>query len=279
MNRSISVAGIDRCRQDYWNEAAETYEQDFAVTLIGRLQRSAVWRDLDRVFHPPQRILELNCGTGIDAVHLCKRGLQVVACDISPRMIDLAIQRAQSAGCSERLGFHTLATEEIGALAGEGPFDGVFSNFSGLNCVEDLTAVRRSLSPLINPGSPMLLCMLGRFVPWEIAWFMAHGNWNAASRRVRRSKAGCVPKTSVKVHYPSVSEIARAFAPDFTMRRWRGVGLTLPPSYLEHWAQRFSRLTSVLAGIDHLIGDLPVLRNMANFAVLEFERMRPGENL
>ena len=50
----------------------------------------AVWRELLRTFHPGQRVLEINCGTGIDAVSLGERGIRVLACDIAPRMIELA---------------------------------------------------------------------------------------------------------------------------------------------------------------------------------------------
>ncbi len=275
----MTVTEMDCRNRSYWNHAAETYEEDFTATLVGRLQRSAVWRDLDRVFKPPQRILELNCGTGIDAVHLGMKGLRVVACDISSRMIELASRRAQWSRCSERLSFHTLATEEIERVATLGPFDGVFSNFSGLNCVGDLAAVRRNLSPLLNPGSPMILCMLGRFVPWEVAWFIAHRDWTAATRRLRRTEDSRSRQPAVTVRYPSVSTIAAAFSPDFTLRSWRGIGITLPPTYLERWARCFPRLTIALSEIDRFMGTVPVFRHMANFAVLEFQRVRRTEAL
>ena len=40
------------------------------MSLIGRAQRRVVTKELDRIFHSGQRILELNCGTGVDALHL-----------------------------------------------------------------------------------------------------------------------------------------------------------------------------------------------------------------
>jgi ubiquinone/menaquinone biosynthesis C-methylase UbiE len=77
-----------RSAQAYWDASAETYERDFAGTLTGQARRRAVWHELDGIFSAGQRILELNCGTGIDAVRLAERGVRVVACDISPRMIE-----------------------------------------------------------------------------------------------------------------------------------------------------------------------------------------------
>ena len=255
-----------RSAQAYWDTAAITYEDDFGGTLIGQILREAVWRDLDRLFRPGQRVLELNCGTGIDAAHLAGRGVRVLACDIAPRMIELARQRLGSA--AELVDLRVMPSEDIGTLDGDGPFDGAFSNFSGLNCVEDLSAVARNLGRLVKPGAPVLVCMIGRFVPWEILWFLAHGNIARAFQRLRvRGDAG-----GVKVTYPSVTEIRRSFEPAFRLRRWKGLGIFVPPSYMERWARRFPRVTQSLAEVDRCITGVPVLRGMADFALLEFER-------
>jgi hypothetical protein len=58
----------------YWDAAAETYDLDFANTLIGRVQRESIWNEIEKVFRPRLRILELNCGTGINAIFLANRG-------------------------------------------------------------------------------------------------------------------------------------------------------------------------------------------------------------
>jgi hypothetical protein len=153
----------------------------------------------------------------------------------------------------------------------DGPFDGAASNFSGLNCVEDLGAVRRELARLLRPGGLAVLCVLGRVVPWEIAWFLAQGDWNKAVRRLRHTECGnyaCAPR----VYYYSRREIMRAFAPDFRLRRWKGIGISLPPSYMDHWAQRFPRITVALGKADGLLGRVPIVRNIGDFVLLEFER-------
>jgi len=55
-----------------------------------------------------------------------------------------------------------------------GPFDGAFSNFSGLNCVENLEDVSRDVAQLLRPKADFDLYD-GRFVPVEIIWFLLHG--------------------------------------------------------------------------------------------------------
>jgi ubiquinone/menaquinone biosynthesis C-methylase UbiE len=261
--------------QAYWDTAAETYVQDFTGTGIGETRRQAVWRRLEKIFSPGQKLLELNCGTGIDAVHLAKRGVQLVACDISSRMIELARQLSASTSTSERIDFRVLPNEEIGSLEGENIFDGAFSNFCGLNCVEDLPAVVRELTRLVRPGAPVLLCMIGRFVPWEIAWFMAHGEPRKALRRLRGNTFDSSAPGAVRIQRPSVREIARVMSPAFRLKRWSGVGIAVPPTYTENRMQHFPRMIKGLAGIDRIIEDLPLFRGMADCVLLEFECVKP----
>jgi len=201
-------------------------------------------------FFRGQRILELNCGTGVDAIHLAERGIGVLACDISQRMIELARHRASTTKFRDEIDFRVLATEGIGALVDEGPFDGAFSNFSGLNCVENLSDVRKNLSRLIKPGGSVVLCMLGRFVPWEIIWFGARGDWTKAMRRFQPRSASCPHGEMLKVYYRSKREITILFAPEFSLRGWKGIGIAVPPSYMEQWARRFPKLTNALDRAD-----------------------------
>lgn len=263
---------LTRGSQSYWDIAADTYEQDFTTTLIGQLLRRRVWRELDRIFRPDDRLLELNCGTGIDAVYLARKGMTVMACDISSRMVEQARRRADQSRLSGNLDFRVLATEELSALTDNGQFDGAYSNFSGLNCVGDLVSVRRNLARLLKPGGSVALCMLGRFVPWEIAWFFAHGDPRKAMRRLRPGVTPASNNGAPHVRYHPRQEIVAAFSPEFQLRRWKGIGIFLPPSYMEHQARRFPRTIGLLDRVDGLVGDTPIFRSMADFVLLEFQR-------
>ena len=267
----MASADSARSSQLYWDNAAETYDRDFTTTLIGQLLRRRVWSVLDRLFRQGDRVLELNCGTGIDAQHLAERGVTVLACDVSHRMVEIARQRISAGNTGGTVAFQVLATEGLASLPDIGPFDGVFSNFSGLNCVDDLDEVRRNLARLLRPGASALVCMLGSFVPWEIAWYFAQGDRQQALRRFRQD-SGHVHTGHPRVRYYSLRTIARVFAPDFRLRNWQGMGIFLPPTYMEHWARRFPSITRALGHIDALAGSIPVLKSMANFVLLEFRR-------
>jgi SAM-dependent methyltransferase len=173
----------------------------------------------------------------MDAIHLAARGIQVVACDISPKMIQLARERVTE-DLASRVDFRVLPTENLQTLETEGPFDGAFSNFSGLNCVEDLSSAARNLARLLKPGAWLLACIMGHFVPWEIVWFLAHGRPERAFARAW-DKGELLDMGGLKIQRPSVLEMARLLAPEFELRSRHGVGIAVPPSYMEHWARRY----------------------------------------
>jgi ubiquinone/menaquinone biosynthesis C-methylase UbiE len=256
----------------YWNAAAATYEQDFSGTTVGKIRREIVWSNLERIFQPDQHILELSCGTGIDAVFLAKLGVQVLACDLSPRMIELAQELCSRERLPHPPEFRVLPTERLSMLESEGPFDGAFSNFAGLNCVENLTQVSMALSRLLKPKARFLLCMMGRFVPLEILWFLAHRKPRKAFQRLREPRTSYASTTGLVVYRPTVDDIAKQMKPTFRLLGWKGIGIVVPPSYAEHVAIRFPKLIHRLAKVDRHIGPLPIFRSMADCVLLEFER-------
>jgi hypothetical protein len=154
-------------------------------------------------------------------------------------MVELGRQLASEANLGHRVEFRVLENENIGTLTSEGPFDGGFSSFSGLNCAEDFPGVVRALALLLPTGTRFIAGMTGRLVPWEIAWFLAHGQPGKALRRLRRGNSPDFNAGPVQTRIYPVEEIASVFDPDFRLKRWEGLGIAVPPSYMDHWARRF----------------------------------------
>lgn len=247
---------------------AATYDETFTRTAIGTRMRAAVWRRLDAAFAPGARVLELGCGTGEDAVHLAGQGVTVVATDPAAAMVREARAKADRAGVGELVTTQVLDAARLDEVGGE-PFDGAFSNFGALNCVDDLAPVAAGLSRLVRPGGPVLLCLLGRYVPWEWAWFLARGRRDAAFRRL--AKGGAEWK-GLRVSYPPLRDLRRTFSPGFRFLGARAVGAFLPPSYAEAWAARHPRLLDALDALERRIEALPPFPSLADHVLLELER-------
>jgi ubiquinone/menaquinone biosynthesis C-methylase UbiE len=136
---------------------AERYDERFTCSKIGQAQRASVWRELEKAFRPRDCVLELGCGTGVDACFLADHGVRVVACDSSSQMIKVATRRVAEGEKSSLVETRLMAAEDIADLRGGEAFDGAFSNFGALNCVEDLPQLARNLAALLKPGSTAVL--------------------------------------------------------------------------------------------------------------------------
>jgi ubiquinone/menaquinone biosynthesis C-methylase UbiE len=253
---------------------ADSYDETFTETFIGRAQRRQVWQVTDRLLRPGDRVLEINCGTGVDALHLAQRGLRVLACDSSPRMVERARRRVESAGFGPAVDLRILGTEAIAQLGPEGPFDGVLSNFAGLNCIEDLSSAAQNLARLLKPRGKALICLFGSRCLWEIAWHLAHADSSKAFRRFRGggTRAHLGGGTSVHVQYPSVRQVRRIFDPHLRLKAWKGIGIVVPPSYLGFLAVRFPGFFRAAEKVDPWLGRCPAVRGWADHVLLTFEK-------
>ena len=256
-----------------FDAVAERYDALFTVSLIGRAQRTAVWREALRVFRPGDRILELNCGTGEDAIFLADRGIGVCACDASPGMIRQAQARKTAEAPSSPVDFHILRTEHIDELPASGEFDGVFSNFSGLNCVEDLAHTAHCLSRLVRPGANLLLCLSTRYCLWEMVHYTAKGDLHRAFRRCGGLAHANLEGHSLPVYYPTLRSIRKWFAPMFQLRAITGIGVAVPPSYLEAWIQKHPNLLRKCEAIDRALSRWPGARVLGDHMLLQLERV------
>ncbi|MEA2559252.1 MAG: hypothetical protein QOH06_756 [Acidobacteriota bacterium] len=247
-----------------FDKLAAEYDHGFTRTVLGERLRRAVWRRLDALFVPGDRILELACGTGEDAVHLGGRGVRVLATDASPEMVHVAREKA---GRAELTGVEVrqLAVEELDRLDAP-PFDGALSNFGGLNCVADLPAVGQALASRLRPGAIAVLCVMGPVVPWEWVWFRGRG------KAFRRLTPGGVEWRGLRVRYPSIRTLRRSLAPSFRMRRVAALGALLPPPYAEDWASRHPALIDRLDRWERRLETVSPLPWLADHYLMELER-------
>jgi len=255
-----------------FDSIADRYDDIFTRSLIGRAQRQAVWERLRQTFGPGDHVLEVNCGTGEDALFLAHRRVTVLACDASEKMIDVARVRLLTEAPYSPVQLEVLPIEQIKELPHGRLFDGILSNFSGLNCVPDLAQAARDFATLVRPCGTLLLCMSTRVCLWETLWFLSQGKYKEAFRRWPGRARVVFGERIVEVNYPRVAQLCTTFAPWFRLRSTIGIGVTVPPSYVESFVRRHPRAFRGMCNADQLIGSWPLLRVLGDHVLLRLER-------
>jgi hypothetical protein len=79
-------------------------------------------------------------------------------------------------------------------------------------------------------------------------------------------------KTSlnIRINYPSIRRLVSAFASQFKLLRWVGIGLFVPPSYVAGLSRAVVRR---LHAIDSCLAHQPMLRMFADHRLLIFKRL------
>src|SRR5262245_40645237 len=117
-----------------FDSVAADYDGPSGNNALIQWLRAQTMAAVTRYASPGSRLVDLGCGTGLDAACLAERGYHVTATDWSPEMVRRTQARAAAAGLSQRLETRHLGIQAIGELQ-SGAFDAAYSDLGPLNCV------------------------------------------------------------------------------------------------------------------------------------------------
>jgi ubiquinone/menaquinone biosynthesis C-methylase UbiE len=235
---------------------------------LARMRRK-FYAHIESVMPAGGRLLEINAGTGQDAVELARRGFRVHTTDFAPGMIAQIEEKIARLGLQDRLTVQPLSFTELERVEGE-PFDGLYSNSGGLNCIADLTAVTRSLPTVLKPGARVTWVIMPRVCPWELA--VIPKDPRVGTRRLRRGGIlAHVEGVHFMTYYFSAGQAERAFGPRFRRVRLEGLSVFTPTADNKTFAVNHPRLFRALARLDDGLSTRRPFNGWGDFFILTME--------
>lgn len=253
-----------------FDQYAAAYDTHFTDSSIGQLQRERVYRLLHPLLTKPLNILELNCGTGTDAIWLAEQGNHVTATDVSSEMLNIAHNKNPG---KLALVFQQVDLREPENLPIQNT-DLVFSNFGGLNCLspDELKKLALSLQKRIKIGARLALVIMGRQCLWEQFYFRIKRDARSTRRKNKDGVSTQIEGTNFLTWYYSPQEISTIFGDAFYVRKIEPIGLCIPPSYLEPFLTSKPILLRLLNIAEKLFAHGRWLADYADHYWIELER-------
>lgn len=255
---------------------AETYDISFSHSSIGRLQRKRVHAFLEKSLSKKAvDILEINCGTGEDAVWLGLKGHRIIATDRSSKMIEMVSLKIQQHHLDSRVRAIPIAFDNLKDHFEPASFDLIFSNFGGLNCVDEkgLGQLNDTAAYLLKPAGRFVAVIMGRKCWWEQFYFLLKGNKKQAFRRKSKNPVQVQLGNALQsTWYYAPGEIEKIFATKFQRKKLKPVGIFVPPSFLESFFSKRKLLLNILNNLEAIFS-FSLLSNQADHFYVELQKM------
>ncbi len=257
----------------FFDVAANTYDTTFTNTKIGLAQRKKVYRNLKPIFKATKKmaILEVNCGTGIDALEFDKKDHDITATDISENMIKIAEHKNKTTNVTfSVLDCKNLDKSELSKTQ----FDIIFSNFGGLNCLSsiELNQFIQTVYSMLKPSGKLIMVLMPKKCIWERLYFWSKGNFKKAKRRDTNNLIlANVEGKKVPTWYYSPSDIISMSKKNFSVAHCVPIGILVPPSYLEKSFLTKFPIWNVLNTIESYI-NFRFLAKYADHFLIELEK-------
>lgn len=259
--------------RDAFDSVAPDYDGERGNNAAIQDMRAEMWRWLDATFAPGDRLLDLGCGTGLDAVRMARLGYSVTASDWSAHMVRRTAQRSREAQLAERVLPIHVGAHELQRISASGTYDGAYSNLGALNCVPDLGAVAQQCARLLKPGGSLVFSVIGRVCPWEIAHYLLRGRWGRVRVRYARGQTAVrLNQHTVWTRYYTPREFCRPFSRLFSLTHHRGLCVFVPPPYLVGFRDRHLRWHDRLWRIDRQVAGWPLLRGLGDHFLIVMRR-------
>lgn len=258
---------------DAFTRQSGVFDKLYLSNTIVNYKRDRVRRHILQYLKPNSNILELNSGTGEDALFFSGQGHRVHATDISTGMQQVLKQKVEGAGKTDMISTELCSFTELNQLKARGPYDAVFSNFGGLNCTGELDKVLDSLPALLKTGGTATLVIIPGFCLWE-ALLVFKGKFKTATRRFfsKNGRTAHIEGQYFKCWYYSPAYVFKHTNKHFTHLSTEGLCTIVPPSYIEGFAEKHPvKFNWLKKWEDKLKGTWP-WRNIGDYFIITLQK-------
>lgn len=202
---------------------------------------------------PGSRMLELNCGTGVDTLYFADQGFHLLSTDNAPGMLAQLERKVKQQHLEDKVSTQRCSFSELDQL-GRQRFDYIISNFGGLNCTDNLRQVLLQFKDRLEDKGRVTLVIMPRISPWELVMAFK-GKFGTAFRRFRRHTPAHVEGVYFSVYYYNPAYVIKALKADFDVLTVKGIYFAVPPEFYQRFVERYPKMYRFLKGVERRLGN------------------------
>ena len=265
MYKQKTVAAFDK--------QSAVFDKIYSGNTIIQYKRKRVRDHVEKIINPKSRILELNAGTGEDAIYFAQKGHHVHATDISEGMLKKLDEKVKNKKLEKNISSEICSFTRLNELKNKSSYDLIFSNFAGLNCTNELDKVLESFSSLLNPGGAITLVILPKFCLWEFL-LLFKGKFGTAFRRFfsNKGRKAHIEGEYFRCWYYNPSFIIKYLKPKFDILQIEGLCTFVPPSYIEGFVEQHSKAFKFLKRLEEKWRSKWLWRSIGDYYIISFRK-------
>ncbi len=246
----------------------EEYEALSRDNFIDIARRTIIRKHVNKFLKPQDSILEINAGSGIDAVYFAKKGHSVLATDIAVASKIHIENKIRQSGLTN-LSFQQCSFSNLENL--DGNFNCIFSNFGGLNCTDDLRSVFSGFEKLLPSGGFVSLVIMPKCYPWEMLTYFK-GNKNAFRRFEKDTVLATVGGAEINTYYHSPKKIKAAIGKNFKHIQTRNIGTFYPSAHFTSFQKHQALLSKLIRFDDWMNQFLLMPKGVGDYYIITFKK-------
>lgn len=260
---------------DAFDSIAEEYHSSFSLNGSAKLARTRVHQSFTQYLSPAQGVvLDVGCGTGIDAQFIAGLGCDVYGIDKSVGMIGEAVKQLnlsnKTIGGKVELEAVVANTKNLNLLLSSIRAKHVILSFGVINFIEDLQSLFQVIALHLDRGGICIATALSKSSWWE---YLRKGGSVRIGTQPKSMSIGGVETSS---WFWDDDDIVSASQNFFDVVDVYGIGFVYPPPYLDKYVCRFPRLQRLLWKLDRQYERSKLAAKYADHVVVVLERQHAG---
>ena len=259
---------------DAFSRQSVVFDSLYSGNTIINYKRARVRAHVLKYLRPQSHILELNSGTGEDALFFAGQGHKVHATDISAGMQQVLKCKVAQASMDAMVTTEICSYTQLENLDHSIQYDAIFSNFGGLNCTDQLDKVLASLPSLLKQGGTATLVIIPKFCLWETL-LMFKGHFKTAFRRFfagSNGRTAHIEGQYFKCWYYNPSYVIQHTKKEFDLVGLEGLCTIVPPSYIEGFAEKHPAAFSFLKKWEDRLNGVWPWRSIGDYFIITLRK-------